>query len=211
MKVVFSVLLMCLLSTKGVYGVMLTKESEERILNKATLFIAKKEGFSHFPYLCASKKRTIGFGDTNYLIKHPKTIFITKKTALLNLKAEVKKIYNYIKNEVIVIDYHNGESSFQIVDLVDTLSEKQIIALISFTYNVGYNGYKDSSLKKQIMRYASGKEKSCKVASKTIFAEFMKWSYSKHKGRTKLNRGLFSRRLEEANYFVSLLCCNQLV
>ena len=91
------------------------------IPNAAVEIVAKWEGFEPKAYLCPAKVWTIGYGHTAN-VKPGDTVTEQQARDFLRADLEVarEKIYRWVHREVI-----------------DSLTENQYAALISFAYNVG--------------------------------------------------------------------------
>lgn len=136
--------------------------------------ICSFEGFEPKPYLCPAKVPTIGFGTTRYpngqkvKIGDPE---ITRSQATLYLLHDVKQF----------------ELSVDAL-AVDTVTQNQFNALVSFAYNLGAGNLKSSTLLKKV---------NTNPNDKAIADEFMKWIRADGK---KLS-GLIRRRSAEATMY----------
>lgn len=146
------------------------KKTKDRSIELAVKVIKKWEGFMPEPYLCPSGVPTIGYGNTMYptgervTIEDPK---IDKKKGeeilshfVLNVKKQVEGV------------------------LEQKLTDNQLAALISFTYNVGIGNLSRSTLLSWI---------NVKPEWDLIPDEFRRWN----KGGGKVLKGLVSRREDE--------------
>ena len=136
--------------------------------------IKKFEGFSSKPYLCPAKICTIGYGATFY--PNGKKVTMTDK-ALTEAEGVVLLKSMLLKFEQYVDSY-----------CVDTITQNQFDALVSFCYNLGPANLKSSTLLKKV---------NANPNDETIRAEFMKWT--KAGGRTL--KGLVTRRTAEADLY----------
>jgi len=135
----------------------------------AVLIVAKWEGFREKAYLCAAGVPTIGFGHTKTVtaddVKNGRTI--TRMYAEDLLRADLEdareKLYRGVATPM------------------DSLTENQYAAMISFAYNVGWSN------KWQIARYLLDGDLS------RVPGEFMRFVYA---GGKKLG-GLVNRRADE--------------
>jgi len=138
--------------------------------------IKKFEGFSSKPYLCPAKICTIGYGNTFYedgkkvTLKDP---VINESRAVDLLKFTLSKFEQYVDSYC-----------------VDTITQNQFDALVSFCFNLGPANLKNSTLLKKVNKDPN---------DPTIRAEFMKWT--KAGGRTL--KGLVKRREAEADLYFS--------
>ena len=139
------------------------------------LLIAEFEGLSLRPYLCPAKKATIGYGNTYYKDGKKVTMLdknITKEEALDLLK--------------VIVDSFAKEVSKLVVS---PLNQNQFNALVSFTYNIGANNLKNSTLLKLINKDPN---------QLAISNDIIKWVNA---GGQK-SKGLEKRRIKESqNYF----------
>ena len=88
------------------------------VINLAADLIKRWEGFSSTPYYCAAGVRTIGYGDTDPSIVDRG--HISKKEAEQFLTTRIKEIKNKVQTK-----------------LSAPVTDTQLVALISFYYNLG--------------------------------------------------------------------------
>jgi len=138
--------------------------------------IKKFEGFSSKPYLCPAKICTIGYGATFY--PNGKKVSMTDKAMTEAEGVELLKSM-LIKFEQYVDSY-----------CIDTITQNQFDALVSFCYNLGPTNLKSSTLLKKVNKNPN---------DETIRAEFMKWT----KASNKVLKGLVLRRQAEADLYFS--------
>jgi len=141
---------------------------------KGLVLITSFEGFKAQPYLCPANVPTIGFGTTRY----PDG---TKVTLTDKPITELQAI-DYLKYDVAKFELD--------VDAfcIDTITQNQFNALVSFAYNLGSGALKSSTLLKKV---------NANPSDVTIRNEFMKWVYA---GKSKLV-GLERRRKAEADMY----------
>jgi GH24 family phage-related lysozyme (muramidase) len=140
---------------------------------KAFELVKKFEGFREKAYLCPAGVPTVGYGFTrvnNKPVELMDRMDIVKATGLLYL--ELEKIAREIEKLVTV-----------------PLNEKQLGALTSFVFNIGINGFKESTLRRKLnlRDYQS------------VRTELMRWD--KVNGKPLL--GLTNRRKLEVELFFS--------
>jgi lysozyme len=143
---------------------------------KAEAFIKKGEGLNLNAYLDSGGVWTIGYGSIfNYEKNRPvqQGDKITLQQAQRWLNIEMDKKAAAIK-ELIKVPQNNN----------------QIAALISFAYNVGVNGFENSTLLKNI---------NANKPKPEIEAQFMRWVYDNGKKVT----GLVNRRANEVKLYFS--------
>lgn len=136
--------------------------------------IKKFESFQSKPYLCPAGIPTIGYGATFYTSGKKVTLNdkqITEEEASILLKTMLKSFEQYVDSYCI-----------------DTISQNQFDALVSFCYNIGPNNLKSSTLIKKV---------NINPKDPSIKDEFMKWN----KGGGKILKGLVKRREEESNLY----------
>ena len=136
--------------------------------------IKKFEGFMSKPYKCPAGIPTIGYGATFYpngtkVTMSDKAITEVEGTALL--ASMLTKFEQYVDSYCI-----------------DTITQNQFDALVSFCYNLGPNNLKSSTLLKKV---------NLNPNDETIRAEFMKWT----KAGGKVLKGLVTRRTAEADLY----------
>lgn len=145
-----------------------------KISDKGVDLIKQFEGFSSKPYLCPAKICTIGYGATFYQNGKKVTMAdkpITEKEAIELLKFMLARFEQYVDSYC-----------------VDTLTQNQFDALVSFCYNVGPANLKASTLLKKV---------NANPNDETIREELKKWN----KGGGKVLKGLTRRREAEANLY----------
>lgn len=148
-----------------------------KISDKGVDLIKKFEGFSSKPYPDPATKGvpyTIGYGATFYQNGKKVTMAdkpITEKEAIELLKFMLARFEQYVDSYC-----------------VDTLTQNQFDALVSFCYNVGPANLKASTLLKKV---------NANPNDETIREEFRKWN----KGGGKVLKGLTRRREAEANLY----------
>lgn len=143
---------------------------------KGIELIKKFEGFRAKPYKCPAGIPTIGYGATFYPDGKKVTMndkAITEEEGVALLKSMLSKFEQYVDSYCI-----------------DTITQNQFDALVSFCYNLGPTNLKNSTLLKKVNKNAN---------DETIRAEFMKWT--KAGGRTL--KGLVTRRTAEADLYFS--------
>jgi lysozyme len=138
------------------------------------LLIAEFEGLSLKPYLCPAKKATIGYGNTYYKDG--------KKVTMLDNPISKEEALELLK---VIVDSFAKEVSKLVVS---PLNQNQFNALVSFTYNVGSNNLKNSTLLKLINK----DHKQLAIAN-----EFLKWVNA---GGQK-SKGLEKRRIKESQIY----------
>lgn len=127
------------------------------------------EGFRARPYLCPAGVATIGYGTIRYPDGTPVSLFddpITREQAK-------KLLIIQLKNDYLP----------HILKLCPNLNERQINAILSFTYNLGVNALKSSTLLKKLI---AGDIEAARI-------EIMKWVW----GGGKRLPGLVARRQQE--------------
>ena len=136
--------------------------------------IKKFEGFRSAPYKCPAGIPTIGYGATFYPNGKKVTMTdkaITEAEATDLLKSMLGSFERYVDSYCI-----------------DTITQNQFDALVSFCYNLGPANLKASTLLKKVNVNAN---------DESIRVEFMKWV--KAGGRTL--KGLVTRRTAEADLY----------
>ncbi|MBP0904846.1 lysozyme [Mariniflexile gromovii] len=142
--------------------------------------IHKYEQFRNHPYICPAGKPTIGWGNTYYEDGSKVTMQdppITRKRG--------DELFNYIlrKTENEVKKYVTSD-----------INQNQFSALVSFTYNVGIDNFKISTLLKKVNNNQNDFE--------AIEYEFKRWNKGTVKGKKVVLKGLIKRRNEEAYLYV---------
>ena len=145
-----------------------------KISQEGVNLIKRYEGFKPKAYLCPANIPTIGYGSTYYedgtkvkLTDSP--ISETRATSLLM---------------ALLVSYEKAVDSF----CRDDINQSQFDSLVCFSYNVGVNALKKSTLLKKV---------NANPNDPTIKNEFLKWD----KANGKALKGLTKRRLEEANLY----------
>lgn len=143
---------------------------------KGIELICKYEGFRSQPYSCPAGVPTIGYGTTRY----PNGV---------RVRLSDKAISEPVAKEFLrrnMAQYEQGVDALTI----DSITQNQFNALVSFAYNVGVQALRASTLLKKV---------NIKPSDRDITAEFMKWN----KGGGKVLAGLTRRRAEEAKLYFS--------
>lgn len=139
------------------------------ISDKGINFVIKEEGLRLTAYRCQAGVWTIGVGHTGNVKSGMK---ITKEYAFELLKHDLKRFENVVnKNTKVQLKQHEFD------------------ALVSLTFNIGCNAFKNSTLLKKINTKADPKE---------IEQQFLRWKY----GGGKILPGLLVRRKREFKMFV---------
>lgn len=138
------------------------------ISEKGINLIKTFEGCNLKAYLCPANVWTIGYGHTKGIYKG---MTITQEQAEKYFLDDIKPIETYLNS------------------LGVTLTQGQFDALVSFTFNLGLERLKHSTLLKCV------KAKQFKAASE----QFAKWIYANN----KISKGLINRRDKEKDLFLS--------
>ena len=166
-----------LLIILGILGISAITKAAGASLTSALNFIKKAEGGLYLKaYLDSGGVPTIGFGSTYDFDKQRKVQMgdiITPEQAQRWLEMETSKNAEEIKRLVKV-----------------PLTNNMLNALISFTYNVGINGFRQSTMLRLLN---SGADKN------TVALQFDRWVYD---NGVKV-KGLINRRNAEKKLFLS--------
>jgi lysozyme len=147
-----------------------------KIASKGLDLIKSFEGLRLKPYLCSANVPTIGYGNTFYENKAKVTLkdsAITEQRAVELLAWSLKGFEQYVDSYC-----------------VDTITQNQFDALVSFCYNLGPANLKSSTLLKKV---------NANPNDPTIRAEFLKWN----KAGGRALAGLTRRRTAEADLYFS--------
>jgi lysozyme len=136
--------------------------------------ITEFEGLKLKPYLCPAKVPTIGYGTTRY--------YNGVKVSMSDLPITQEKAVEYLLHDV-----HQFELAVDAM-AVDTITQNQLNALVSFAYNLGSGALKSSTLLRKV---------NADPNDPTIEKEFAKWIWADGK---KLD-GLIRRRAAEAELY----------
>lgn len=148
-----------------------------RNIDKAGIeLITKWEGLRLKPYLCSAGVPTIGYGSTYY--ENGQRVKLNDPT----ITEERAKLL--FKNTIVT--YEKAVESFT----RDDISQNQFNALVSFSYNLGTQALKNSTLLKKV---------NANPNDATIKNEFAKWVNA---GGKKL-QGLVNRRNDEIKMYFS--------
>jgi lysozyme len=132
------------------------------------------EGFRAAPYKCSAGVPTIGYGATFY----PGGKKVTMSDASITEEQAIELLAN------MLISFEKYVDSY----CVDTITQNQFDALVSFAYNLGPANLKSSTLLKKV---------NANPNDESIRLEFMKWV----KAGGKTLTGLVRRREAEANLY----------
>lgn len=135
--------------------------------------IKRFETFKAEPYLCPAGKPTIGYGNTFY----EDSTKVTLNDAPIT-EERASELLEFVANDF-------AQFVFKYIRV--PITQKQFDALVSFTYNVGTNNFRRSTLLKKLNR------EDYVGASK----EFSKWRRS----NGKILKGLVARRKAERELF----------
>lgn len=145
-------------------------------------FITTFEGFKSKPYLDIAGVPTIGFGATYY--QDGRKVTLNDNAISLACALDLKT-------------YH-VEATEKVVNklVIATLNQNQFDALVSFTYNLGGQALKTSTLLKKINKNPNNPE---------IIKEFKKWIHVRDFLTKELvvSKGLLRRRTAEAQIYFS--------
>jgi lysozyme len=147
-----------------------------KISNKGLELIKKYEGFRAKSYLCPSSVPTIGYGSTYY--EDGTKVKLTDPAITQERATELLM--------ALLVSYEKAVDSY----CVDTISQHQFDALVSFAYNCGNQALKNSTL----LRKVNGNRMNPDITN-----EFLKWN----KGGGRVIPGLTKRRQEEAELYFS--------
>ncbi|MDP2686445.1 MAG: lysozyme [Aequorivita sp.] len=147
-----------------------------KLSEKGLNLIKKYESFRNNPYLCPAGIATIGYGATYY----PNGTKVTLKDKPITLKEAEELLKD------TVINFEDGVTNM----VKKPINQNQFDALVSFSYNLGLNALKGSTLLKKVNKNPN---------DITITQEFGKWVNANKK---KLN-GLVKRRNSEAYLYFS--------
>jgi lysozyme len=132
------------------------------------------EGFRAAPYKCSAGVPTIGYGATFY----PGGKKVTMTDKAITEEQAVELLAN------MLVSFEKYVDSY----CIDTITQNQFDALVSFAYNLGPANLKASTLLKKVN--ANPNDESIKL-------EFMKWV----KAGGKTLKGLVRRREAEADLY----------
>ena len=142
--------------------------------SKGIELIKSFEGFKGSPYKCPAGIPTIGYGATFY----PDG----KKVTMTDTPITEEKATELLSS--MLISFEKYVDSY----CIDTITQNQFDALVSFAYNLGPANLKSSTLLKKV---------NLNPNDGTIRDEFMKWV----KAGGKTLKGLVRRREAEANLY----------
>jgi lysozyme len=132
------------------------------------------EGFRGTPYKCSAGVPTIGYGATFY----PGGKKVTMADATITEEQAVELLAN------MLVSFEKYVDSY----CVDTITQNQFDALVSFAYNLGPANLKSSTLLKKV---------NANPNDESISLEFMKWV----KAGGKTLKGLVKRREAESQLY----------
>mgnify|MGYP000268254113 CR=1 FL=1 len=153
-----------------------------RQINKTGLDLVKQhEGFRDKAYVCPAGKLTIGYG--HVILKNEQNLkreIISKQKGEQLLKSDIAKAIKAVEKHITV-----------------PLNDNQFSALCSFTFNLGGENLRKSTLRKMLN----------KRKYNAIPFQLSRWVFS---GKKKL-KGLVKRRKEESELFqqavIETCCC----
>lgn len=140
-----------------------------------TEFIRHWEGFSLTAYQDSVGVWTIAWGITGPEVV--KDLVITHDEAIEMFSNKIECFCYFLSNKISRLN----------------LSKPQFIALLSFTFNLGGEAFRISTLREKLnLGDMNGAAK-----------EFIKWKYVTIRGKKKILKGLVKRRLSETELFTS--------
>ncbi len=140
-------------------------------------FLTRVEGTKYTAYVDSVGVWTIGRGITYY-----EDGTKVKKGDTISVEREEKLFQNTIKKYVAVVN----------AKVTSNINQNQFNALVSFCYNVGDTGFKNSTLLKKVNK---------KPHDPTIRAEFAKWNKGTVNGKKQVINGLVNRRKAEMDLY----------
>lgn len=144
-------------------------------ISSAGLNLIKQfEGFRSKPYLCPAGVPTIGYGSTYYEDGRKVTL-------------EDRPISEYKASQLLINTIGKYENAVDKL-CTDSLNQNQFDALVSFTYNLGENNLRNSTLLKKV---------NINPSDITIAKEFAKWVYADG----QIMDGLVKRRDAESKLY----------
>jgi lysozyme len=138
--------------------------------------IKKKEGFVSIPYKCQAGVPTIGYGSTYYQDG--------KKVAMADPGITEEQATKLLSNTI------KGFEKAVNTYVTSDINQNQFDALVSFTYNVGPDQFRKSTMLKYI---------NINPNDPNIATEFAKWV----KVKGNVSKGLVKRRSEESKLYFS--------
>ena len=154
--------------------------NKEKVLDIATDFIAKEEGFKPYSYLDQAGVRTIGYG----------TVMINGEPVKEGQTCTEEEAKEWMR-EHIEKDYDRYQLRYP-TDHYINLTSNEMAAVLSFIYNLGFKAFEDSTLAKEI--YVN---RHLDIAAR----EFLKWDKVRIDGVLTSSPGLLSRRRREMELF----------
>lgn len=145
-----------------------------KISHEGISLIKEYEGFRSKPYLCPAGVPTIGYGSTYY--KDGTKVKLTDPSINENDATDLLMS--------TLLRYENAVDKL----CTDNLTQNQFDALVSFTYNLGENNLRSSTLLKKVNADSN---------DPSISTEFSKWVYADG----KVLEGLVKRRRAEAKLY----------
>lgn len=134
-------------------------------------FLIANEGLVLHPYLDTVGVATIGVGSTYY--EDGNRVKLSDPTIT---KARAIELFKYTLKHYELAVYSNTR---------DDITQNEFDALVSFTYNIGVNGFKKSTLLKRI---------NARASDQSIENAFMMWTKNPElKGRRKREVALYMR------------------
>lgn len=145
-----------------------------KISNLGLSLIKQFEGLRLAPYLCSANVPTIGYGSTYYEDG--------TKVKLTDLQITEQRATDLLLN--VLKHYEKSVDTFT----RDDINQNQFDALVSFSYNVGTNALKNSTLLKLI---------NTNPNDPLIREQFLRWN----KAGGRALKGLTKRRSAEADLY----------
>jgi len=149
---------------------------KSKAVGAAIKLIKKWEGFMPEPYLCPAGVPTIGYGSTFYEDGE-------------RVKMTDEKVSRKRAEEILISHVKDVEAQVKSV-LKKEVTDNQLGALISFTYNLGIGNFRDSTLLLFV---------NVNPCDENIPIQLRRWN----KAGGKVLKGLVARREEEVELYLS--------
>lgn len=153
------------------------EEIAAQVLSYAKGYIMGEEGYESKPYICPAGKRTIGYG--HRILEDEKFTSINQAEAEALLEKDIKKAYTAIIDAL-------GNTA-------DKLTEQQLAALVSMTFNSGISGVIDSEYFAMIKK---GEFEEAQAKMDAVYG-----NKKNSKDEKEIKNGLLIRRTEEMLLF----------
>lgn len=158
--------------------------NKQNTIELAMNLIAKLESFRAIPYRDSKGKLTLGYGATS----------IANRPITINDRCTEAQAKFWLQSRIL--EGFNRLDMFCRVNSLE-LEDNQAATILSFIYNVGFTGFQNSSISRDLISGQIDK----------VATDLMQWNKVRVNGNLVFSPGLSNRRTEESQCFVDERKC----